>query len=786
MIDVIKLGGGQSDQWHTLNYKGKYAGEIRVEITFYDSRDKPQEKKVKETRPQSVSPSELSQPPAKSLGPRDVRRRPLPASPAEVAQPQPAPVSYQEPVQPLSYEEEEYEQPAIHAPTPKRSRHVSEEPQPKHEQYLVEQQSIDYYQQQSNDPYRSSHVSRQNTWNQPQAQQFNQSSYEQEQYQQFVPQSEMNHNLRHEVSQQYYDEPSTWQQSRPQSSHMHSEPNTPYEKPLYQPTPIPSHSDSQLMHYDSTTNMDYEEYSQHERSMSQPNPYEIEEEQGPPPLPPKHRDQLPRPSRNAFPPSSYLPQPLRLGNKRPSINERSPLQSLEDEYLSEQELPQPVMQNYRSQDRHSMVDVRSQPQSFNSSPGPRRSYQNLQPYVSDGDTPPRPEQQRRISYEIRNHRQQSYSEEPQHMEEFNPRRSGNHQQAHIDELPSTPSSLSRKAVGASPKKLNGVPFGPDAYDVLNPAQSPVTNDGTAYQTAEQAKESSRFKEVEKIRDLGPIIGNDGREIDPSDHLPSDTWAPEPERKTRQPEHVVHIRSKADRPSGVRGSPLVIRHANSSYSNQNSPAPATPATSSPAARSPNSFIGGKNRLQKQMPTNARALPVQPYSSPAHSSSMILATSPQDIPSIDQYPRPSSSRRPSYDNRVPSHLTRPPLSEYQVPVSKNQTPRGPYDSPTGRQKALMWNPQETDSSKSQNSYSHSSPMQSSRRQSYDNRQEVRGHRDSYDNRSDHSFENYPEQPQQPRQERHYDDPLAAELSLIDIGPSRNSYQQGSMGRSMQRRW
>lgn len=35
---VIIPGGGQKDIWHSLNYKGKYAGEIRVEFTYYDTR----------------------------------------------------------------------------------------------------------------------------------------------------------------------------------------------------------------------------------------------------------------------------------------------------------------------------------------------------------------------------------------------------------------------------------------------------------------------------------------------------------------------------------------------------------------------------------------------------------------------------------------------------------------------------------------------------------------------------------------------------------------------------
>lgn len=32
--NVVIPGGGQSDQWHPLQYKGKYAGEVRIEMTY--------------------------------------------------------------------------------------------------------------------------------------------------------------------------------------------------------------------------------------------------------------------------------------------------------------------------------------------------------------------------------------------------------------------------------------------------------------------------------------------------------------------------------------------------------------------------------------------------------------------------------------------------------------------------------------------------------------------------------------------------------------------------------
>ncbi|KAF2861307.1 hypothetical protein K470DRAFT_269931 [Piedraia hortae CBS 480.64] len=43
LTDVVVPGGGKSDLWQGLTCKGKYAGEIRIELTFYDSRPKPEE-----------------------------------------------------------------------------------------------------------------------------------------------------------------------------------------------------------------------------------------------------------------------------------------------------------------------------------------------------------------------------------------------------------------------------------------------------------------------------------------------------------------------------------------------------------------------------------------------------------------------------------------------------------------------------------------------------------------------------------------------------------------------
>ncbi|RYP74789.1 hypothetical protein DL769_003936 [Monosporascus sp. CRB-8-3] len=86
--DIIVQGGGQSDQWHSLNCKGKYAGEIRIEITYYDTRPKPEKPAAKPKPLASSSETDLSNPNGAQRTP--IKRRPLPSDPVTGKVPSPA------------------------------------------------------------------------------------------------------------------------------------------------------------------------------------------------------------------------------------------------------------------------------------------------------------------------------------------------------------------------------------------------------------------------------------------------------------------------------------------------------------------------------------------------------------------------------------------------------------------------------------------------------------------------------------------------------------------------
>ncbi|KAH8602166.1 hypothetical protein B0O99DRAFT_666859 [Bisporella sp. PMI_857] len=101
--EVVVAGGGQNDIWHSLNCKGKYAGEIRIEITYYDSRpkqEKPERAKQSATNGIEEGRDSLKGPRQQQKAP--VKRRPLPSDPVTGAPPPQTdnspPHSYQIPV----------------------------------------------------------------------------------------------------------------------------------------------------------------------------------------------------------------------------------------------------------------------------------------------------------------------------------------------------------------------------------------------------------------------------------------------------------------------------------------------------------------------------------------------------------------------------------------------------------------------------------------------------------------------------------------------------------------
>lgn len=205
-----------------------------------------------------------------------------------------------------------------------------------------------------------------------------------------------------------------------------------------------------------------------------------------------------------------------------------------------------------------------------------------------------------------------------------------------------------------------IPFSPDSYDQFNPnaARAAVTRDlAPAYDTPSEAMHAARRSDAEAARpgsgaDPGPIIGDDGREIDPSDHLPTDTWAPEPERKKKT---GVVVRFKKSPATAARTSPR--------------PATATPAAAPvkldyrPAAQPrPTSSYGGPDDLSRGRPSYAAPAPAPVAQTYAHARTY-STPSPRSVRS-----RSSVSPAPSAHSgsHSPSSFYAPPPQGPPIPA------------------------------------------------------------------------------------------------------------------------
>lgn len=73
LSSVIVPGGGTNDVWQGLTCKGKYAGEVRLELTYYDARPKP-ERASRASNPAAIAED------GTVVQKQKVKRRPLPGA----------------------------------------------------------------------------------------------------------------------------------------------------------------------------------------------------------------------------------------------------------------------------------------------------------------------------------------------------------------------------------------------------------------------------------------------------------------------------------------------------------------------------------------------------------------------------------------------------------------------------------------------------------------------------------------------------------------------------------
>ncbi|KAG9254565.1 C2 domain-containing protein [Emericellopsis atlantica] len=707
--DIIVPGGGQGDIWQTLTCRQKYAGEIRLEITYYDTRPKP-EKLIAKPRAQQAS-TEGDNGSTRQRGP--VKRRPLPSDPvtgeappqpaagaplpAPVAPPVQAPASAPPPQAPAPMAPPVQEQ--YHTPPRAHAKHAS------HSGYVTNNsplQSIEYQtppsapRYQHPDQYAHHHSgSRVEPLRQPQRQYDERDHSPRGQplpeHYDFLPSTRDDH--RHQPAPAEYDRPppppahrsafpgghevvhsrsfeAPVQRGSPMDmrhdvlrneAHRHSIAAQPVSRPVFrpydsapatnaiQPPAAPVYEEVQPRHqsYDAS-------YDTHPRSMqatvedvpespnygqgyrrssrarpedsnydpaSSPAPLNLSRSPGPSPMHQspgrlEYDDLRYQPARSPAATQELSTSPGRDPYYQPSSqppSQQAQYPPYDDEFSHHMRRPSnsglyepPAslvpggvdpslaleladrIQEDRRQDRRYTTQVSGTPprgRYGSEPPPPTQAYGNdvMVPYGYSH--PPQPSPDRRHGSDV------TYSNVQEQRMVHRPSPSPPGTSHHV---------IKRKSVSPAPppsdsRRKSDVPFGPDSFDAYNT-------------TIDNSREEAAGPDPN-----AKIVMHDGREVDPSDHLPVESWAPEPEPKPHQASPEPRARpapsgAQPMPPSGRRQLRIAARPAP-----QPAAAPPHPSYGPQEPHTPPTTTG-RNRLHKKTRSSAAHSPAAMGSSP----------------------------------------------------------------------------------------------------------------------------------------------------------------------------
>ncbi|KAI9727788.1 MAG: hypothetical protein M1834_007935 [Cirrosporium novae-zelandiae] len=740
---VLTPGGGQNDLWHSLHCKGRYSGEIRIELTYYDTR--PRDDVVVERRANERVGYEVES--RESLGgPRQlkqVKRRPLPQDPTAMTRHRGHPSINTEPSSSYITGPRGYDYPTEYRPdlatrprgeslpaanvlhSHSRYAHASNYPPPvqKYPQYRDSPpkglESRMHQPEPSGPPpsqpdgYGAEEYGDSMEPVQGYAPDWSQSAPISHEHRQSLP---LEH---HRYSAAITPPTSQAEQSRGFTSHSHGhypEPGPPEPRSApnvnqHQATndfyssrqEIAQHSYESLPPQEDQYQENPPIYSTHSGSYSRQDLCQpIARTHEAPPPPPAHRSTVQAqtyvsPTAEPYEPEPPVqaPSPLTQDDSMGlvpmnhystsqsdvsgSLRERSSTISSPTDYASTSAPSVSTHTSYSHQDqwenqdddrRHSgqlipvslvagydpriaeeeaarMAHEKRMSARFSTHPDIVPSYQDPryenQPHNYQPQAPvPRYSASPRSMEEPRDYRSSTAMVDPRAVSPvptITPERNPIDRATHRKSISPAP----RPAPQQGERRLSGIPFSPDSYDELNPN----VGSGTMFQSQNRPYESPAGPEP--VHDDGPIIGNDGRVIDPSDHLPTETWAPEPERKSPQkkPEFVIRSRPspqgaqpmppsgrRPPRDSNSRPHSMVITPM---YAHSHSPTAQMPTSTSmvtPTVRM------SRNRLQK--PNRNSAPPVQPLQ-PASNPNLptlnnMARTPPQSLQraSVSEYP------------------------------------------------------------------------------------------------------------------------------------------------------
>ncbi|KAF2998280.1 hypothetical protein E8E13_006955 [Curvularia kusanoi] len=641
LTNVIHPGGGQADGWHTLDCRGKYAGEIRIEFTYYDTRPKAEkpgsEKKRESSQVEGASPTVAG--PRGARGAREpIKRRPLPSDPtATSSSPMGTPESRPEPrglqgvrAGPRELGSPRHAQAQEPAPAPLQP---ARRPVPEQSPQPTSNHSTPVRQQPPQEAYTPSNPRTSDPNLARHSENFDMSYAAPKPYEVKPVDALPRHvtepgNVRtmSQVQERHAQPPPV------DAVHSHSAPVVPtqhtyeqdhhslYDDPSYHVAPLRS-SRSNLRNQEHGSPVEQyrpnsyieappvheETHSRRRQSAMQPT-VEDEDFDLPPPPPAHRKNAATIPHKHSYSSSNHYqsdsPAPLNFGryhepSPEPAYDlQRQPYAAPDFDYRQPGERrythPRPAQSNSRPVSRDTMASsplkqemslpsalvagfdaTRGQRDSYQAPPSyepPARLRQYSEPaeyrappdYTSpiqphelvhyqaqppqdsyyDHDPPEEPCRRSPINEYAPVYRPRAHSPNPPRSRNASPMPSPRHSPHPMEDraqrMPGR-SMPTRKSVSPRPpppdedfsqRRLSGIPFGPDDFNVLNPSLSKPADE-------EPERPGSRME----YNDKGQIVTFSGRVVDASDHLPIDNWAPEPEPKGTVKEKAPRIRAQ---------------------------------------------------------------------------------------------------------------------------------------------------------------------------------------------------------------------------------------------------
>ena len=673
-------GGGQNDTWHNLSCRGRYAGEIRIELTYYDTR--PRELNADEQHQPAQTNGSGEDTKASLSGPRQprpVKRRPLPADPTGPARPSlpvhtppthhqqssnaqtqyytKSPDDYQfypssQEISHSQYQDSSAGEPPLSTQPQEQSRITAAATRPQ----LSYSSNPAYLGNSSEGPHSSYEDSGQSAYGSATYIENTTSQVQEPNYGQSSQMS--NHTYDAYVASSHGAAPSgPFPQHSPTTSHSGVSP-----KIMQSQTPPSARATSQyprssLSHSISAdTEPEYSPIGQNPmENWPTPRNNDSHNEDAPPP-PPAHRTSIskPLPQSNEYSePQSFSQTPAPAVSNRqvhrenlsgsplsqaqsaqPNLNYDPPIppsqfhtSTYPPSSLSSQATP------YQVRHHRSLSPVRDQNQAV-----PPSLVPGYEPSTAMNDSNGDLHEERMVSRRDHAGQQpplyhQNSAPQPQsRTQPFPPRgveivqeRPHRNSAPVIKPNPLSPVSRTpvRKSVSPQPdsapaeRRRSEQPFSPDSFNAFNPNVESASNSsptGARYNTPEQAREAAIQHDRDLKRGDGPIIGSDGRIIDPSDHLPTDTWAPEPEQKVprKGPEVMLRFRHS---PQGAQPMPQGGgRRPPNEPRTMSSPLNSHSADNSPAAMN-RARLQKKSRMGMPQPNSSPVVPTLDTTSPS---------------------------------------------------------------------------------------------------------------------------------------------------------------------------